>query len=133
MLDKRVNIYPNTPITSVNPPIRCVTLNSTKNIGVIRNCILAGAKVEEVLPTGEIIELNINNYDKDNSITIEKIDNIKIVDIVEDITIEPKEINSNQEQTQSVSTTQNTYKCNKKNKHKSRYNNKNETKDIEYV
>ena len=65
-MKKRVNIYPRGPITTVNPPIRSVVKAVTKEISDIRKCILAGAKVEEVINNYITIELNLNNYDKDN-------------------------------------------------------------------
>ena len=65
-MKKRVNIYPRGPITTVNPPIRSVVKAVTKDVSDIRKCILAGAKVEEVINNYISIELNLNNYDKDN-------------------------------------------------------------------
>lgn len=63
---KRVNIYPRRPITSVNPPIRSAVKGLTKDIQDIRKCIIAGAKVEEVINSSTTIVLNLNNYDRDN-------------------------------------------------------------------
>lgn len=64
-MKKRVNIYPRSPITSTNPPIRGVVKNVTKDVSDIRRCIIAGAKVEEIGPNNEIILLNLRNYDMD--------------------------------------------------------------------
>lgn len=66
MNKKVVNIYPTTPILSTNPPIRTMAYKITKPIKDIRACIIAGAKVEEILPNGTTIRLNLNNYDKDH-------------------------------------------------------------------
>ncbi len=63
---KRVNIYPRRPITSVNPPIRSAVKGITKDVQDIRKCIVAGAKVEEVINSSTTIVLNLNNYDRDN-------------------------------------------------------------------
>ena len=63
---KRVNIYPRRPINT-NPPIRMPVLNRTKNIKDIRMAIMSDAKVEEILPDGSVVLLNISNYDVDNS------------------------------------------------------------------
>ena len=63
---KRVNIYPRRPITSVNPPIRSAVKGVTKDVQDIRKCIVAGAKVEEVINSSTTIVLNLNNYDRDN-------------------------------------------------------------------
>ena len=65
-MKKRVNIYPRGPITSVNPPIRMAVKGVTKDVQDIRKCIIAGAKVEEVINNGTAVLLNLNNYDKDN-------------------------------------------------------------------
>lgn len=64
-MNKRVNIYPRGPITTVNPPIRVPVKNVTKDIKDIRRCIIAGAKVEEITKDG-IIVLNLQNYDLNN-------------------------------------------------------------------
>ena len=64
-MKKRVNIYPRSPITSTNPPIRGVVKNVTKDVSDIRKCIIAGAKVEEIGPNNEVILLNLRNYDMD--------------------------------------------------------------------
>ena len=69
-MKKRVNIYPRGPITTTNPPIRVPVKNVTKDTKDIRRCILAGAKVEEVLDNGVVVLLNLNNYDVENPGTI---------------------------------------------------------------
>ena len=66
-MKKRVNIYPRGPVISTNPPIRGVVKGVTKDISDIRRCIIAGAKVEEVRPDGQIVLLTLRNYDMDNS------------------------------------------------------------------
>jgi hypothetical protein len=81
VMDKKVNIYPRKPITNVVPPIRCVCYNVTKPIGIIETCLLNGASVEEILPSGEIIELNLSNYDKDNSIPVIEKEDIDIINV----------------------------------------------------
>lgn len=81
IMDKKVNIYPRKPITNVVPPIRCVCYNVTKPIGIIEICLLNDATVEEILPSGEIIELNLSNYDKDNSIPVVEKEDIDIINV----------------------------------------------------
>lgn len=68
---KRVNIYPRRPIDT-NPPIRSAVLNRTKDIKDIRKAIMCDARVEEILPDGSVVLLNISNYDIDNSGKSEK-------------------------------------------------------------
>ena len=79
-MNKRVNIYPRGPITTVNPPIRVPVKNVTKDIKDIRRCIIAGAKVEEITKDG-IVVLNLQNYDLNNGEAAEEkptyVDSIK--------------------------------------------------------
>ena len=71
METKKVNIYPSTPIVSVTPPIRTTVKGATKKIETIRKCIIARAKVEEILPTGDTVILDLSNYDKANRFNTE--------------------------------------------------------------
>ena len=74
MIDKKkVNIFPRRPINT-DPPIRIPVKNVAKSISDIRKAIICGAKVEEVLPNGKTILLNLNNYDLDNSAKVDKDD-----------------------------------------------------------
>ena len=63
---KKVNIFPRKAIVSTNPPIRTPMRNVLRTIRDIRKCITSGAKVEEILPGGGKLLLNIHNYDLDN-------------------------------------------------------------------
>lgn len=65
-MNKVVNIYPSMAILGVNPPIRTTQVKVTKSTSEIRACIIARATVDEVLPNGKTIRLNLNNYNKDN-------------------------------------------------------------------
>jgi hypothetical protein len=65
-MTKVVNIYPTSPITGVNPPIRSAIKNVTKSVEEIRTCLIARAIVEEIIG-GAIVRLDNTNYDKDNS------------------------------------------------------------------
>lgn len=66
-MNKVVNIYPSCPILSTNPPIRSVMNKVLKPVEDIRKCIIARAIVEEILNNGDIIRLDLFNYDKDNN------------------------------------------------------------------
>lgn len=66
MEKKRVNIFPRRPITTVIPPIRVPVYNVSKEIKDIRACIMAGARVEEILSDGTTVNLNMGNYSTDN-------------------------------------------------------------------
>ena len=127
-MNKKVNIYPKNPITSVNPTIRTTTLRVTKPVEDIRKCIIARAIVDEVLEDGSIVRLTLSNYDKDNSKTkIEKVAE-QVKPVVEDIK-EREEIVVEETETEEVVEEQpatpqqnnyqnNNFKHNKKNKNK---------------
>ena len=84
ILIKKVNIMPKRPITTIIPPIRMPIYNVTKKIDDIKLAILAGARVEEIMPDGSKVSLNLNNYDRDNSGTMK----VKVAEIKEEKTME---------------------------------------------
>lgn len=63
---KLVNVYPNSPITTVNPPIRTRMNNINMSVEDIRKCLIATAYVEEVLSGRKTIALDFSNYNKNN-------------------------------------------------------------------
>lgn len=65
-MNKVVNIYPVYPITTLNPPIRSTVRRVTKSDKEIRACLMARAKVEEVLPNNKTVQLDLSNYNKPN-------------------------------------------------------------------
>lgn len=66
---KRVNVEPTLgPIYTLRVPITGKIVNHEMSVGDILNCIYARAKVDEVLPSGELVRLNLTNYNKDNTI-----------------------------------------------------------------
>ena len=68
---KKINVTPkHGPITNINPAIRVPVTNVYRSIEDIRKCIIAEAKVEEILNDGKRIILNLQNYDQDNGGTI---------------------------------------------------------------
>ena len=69
-MKKTVNIYPSRPIITVNPIIRGVVKAATKDTDTIRKCLIAGAKVEEILTSGRLVRLDMNNYNKDNEVSV---------------------------------------------------------------
>lgn len=130
-MNKVVNIYPKTPVLTVNPPIRCAVRRVTKPLNDIRECIIARAVVEEVMSNGTTIRLNLNNYDKNNNIsTIEK-----TIAKAETQKSEEKDTNSEVEEKTEVVNSQpinnNDIRYGKHNKHnKNRRNNFQQTKQI---
>lgn len=87
---KVVNIYPSAPIIGVNPPIRSVVKHVTKSTKEIRTCLMGRAVVEEVLPNGETIRLNIGNYDKNLDIEIKPSDSLDSISKVDNNVNEDK-------------------------------------------
>lgn len=54
-------------VYTVKPPIVRTAMGIELTPGDIQKCLWAKAIVEEVLPDGTILPLNLNNYDKDNA------------------------------------------------------------------
>ena len=65
-MNKKVNIYPKYPITTITPAIRTVSLGVTRPVEDIRKCIIARAIVDEVLSDGTTVRLTMNNFNKNN-------------------------------------------------------------------
>ena len=65
---KLVNVYPNAPITTINPPIKTRLNNINMSVEDIRKCLIATAYVEEILDGRKTIPLDFSNYDKDNDL-----------------------------------------------------------------
>jgi len=60
---KLVNIYPQLgPITSVSPAIRTAVKCAKKSTSDIYKCLVARARVEEILPDGTTKQLTLYNY-----------------------------------------------------------------------
>lgn len=65
---KLVNVYTRSPIRSMSGiPIRSSIRSIKLTISDIHACIIAKARVEEVLIDGSVISLNLANYNKDNN------------------------------------------------------------------
>lgn len=64
---KRVNVTTVVAVRNTNPPI-CGTLKNVEmSIGDILKCLCKRALVEEILPDGSIVKLNLNNYYMDHT------------------------------------------------------------------
>lgn len=72
---KRVNIFPTVPVYNIKNPIVGTTFNVELSTGDILCCIYARAKVEEILPNGNTLNLNLKNYNKVNFIE-EKVEHV---------------------------------------------------------
>ncbi len=71
---KKVNIYPQRPIVTLNPPIRSSVRRVYKSAEEIRKCLIARGIVEEVMEDGSTVRLDFSNYDKDNHKTTKEAD-----------------------------------------------------------
>lgn len=96
-MNKVVNIYPSMAILGVNPPIRTTQVKVTKSTSEIRACIIARAIVDEILPNGKTIRLNLNNYNKDNVAIYCKPEPKVTPAIIKDIPTKDTKINAKQE------------------------------------
>ena len=67
-MKKRVNINAPIPVTTLKYPIAGSVRNVMMDVSDIRLCLCGKAKVEEILPSGKIVRLGFNNYDKENTI-----------------------------------------------------------------
>lgn len=76
-MKKRVDIYPRSPILRIIPPIRVPYHNTIRDVDFIKNCIMDGAEVYEILKNGKKIRLTLNNYNKDNNVTVKDTDEEK--------------------------------------------------------
>lgn len=84
MKTKRVNITTRVAVRTTNPPI-CGTLKDVEmTTGDILKCLCKRAIVDEILPNGRLVRLNMNNYYTDNycvpSVTVEYTDKTEYVD-----------------------------------------------------
>jgi len=70
-MKKKVNIYPREPIFSLKIPIRSTIKNVYLSLEDIRKCLIANAKVEEILNDGSKVILTFNTYMKNFNETIE--------------------------------------------------------------
>lgn len=65
-MTKRVNIRTTVAVRTVNPPISGTKTNIIMSTSDILKCLCRRAIVEEILPNGKTIRLNMNNYYLDN-------------------------------------------------------------------
>lgn len=120
---KKVNVYPDMPIYALQMPITNVAMGIKLSVGDIANCLYKKAKIEEVLEDGTLVQLDLSNYDKDNSKFMKKKPEIKVeqpkkeIPKIDSTFIDKKEdVIHTQEQEQRAK--QNNYKNNKNNNKK---------------
>ena len=92
---KKVNIKPQSPIFTLKVPITAPVMGITMSTGDIAMCIHARALVSEILPNGKIVKLNLSNFDKDNSIVIDKEELVElpgIEDVIEGVKVDAEPV-----------------------------------------
>ena len=67
---KVVNVKADIPLRDFKPPIHGTCKNVTMTTGQILRCLCKRAIVDEVLPDGSTIRLNMSNYYLDNSSSV---------------------------------------------------------------
>ena len=90
MVMKKCQIHATSPITCFTVPIVGTTeLNLTPD--EIYKCLCAKAEVMEILANGKTINLDFSNYNRDNSIIGEPIEEVKEEQTEEDVEVEEEE------------------------------------------
>ena len=80
---KKVNVLVNRPIYTVKPAIIRNAMGVYLSTEDIKRCLWSKAAVEEVLPTGEIIPLDLRNFDKVHYVDVAKESDKVSVNVVE--------------------------------------------------
>lgn len=65
-MTKRVNIKTTIPVRNITPPLSGTCKDIIMTTGDILKCLCKRAVVEEILPDGSTIKLNMHNYYTDN-------------------------------------------------------------------
>lgn len=65
-MTKRVNVYAQVAVRNVTPPIHGTCKDIIMTTGDILKCLCKRARVEEIMPDGSIVRLNMRNYYTDN-------------------------------------------------------------------
>lgn len=66
-LIKKVNVYPTRPVTGLIVPLTSPAIRVNMTTDEIYKCLTCDALVQELLPDGSIVKLNLTNYNKDNT------------------------------------------------------------------
>lgn len=65
-MTKHVNVYAQVAVRNVTPPIHGTCKDIIMTTGDILKCLCKRARVEEIMPDGSIVRLNMRNYYTDN-------------------------------------------------------------------
>lgn len=74
---KIVNINSPSVLYVLTPPLSGVFNSIELSLGDIKACIMQGARVEEVLSNGTTVKLDLKNYNKDNTVGLDKLESPK--------------------------------------------------------
>ena len=80
---KKVNVLVNRPIYTVKPAIIRNAMGVYLSTEDIKRCLWGKAFVEEVLPTGELIPLDLRNFDKVHYVDVAKESDKVTINVVE--------------------------------------------------
>ncbi len=79
VMTKRVNIRTTMAVRNINPPICGTCSNVIMSTGDILKCLCRRAFVEEILPDGTTVRLNMKNYYTDNGAGLDATKKVEVV------------------------------------------------------
>ena len=79
-MTKRVNVVTRIAVRTVNPPISGSYKNIIMSTSDILKCLSKRASVEEILPDGSTVKLNMKNYYLDNGAGLDAYANVDMDD-----------------------------------------------------
>ena len=115
-MTKLVNVRATTAVRNIDPPIYGTVKNIIMTTGDILKCLCKRAQVEEILPDGTTVKLNMKNYFTDNGAGMfakKPVDSSKVVNKVPDApadteakapVVETNELTFNEEEIDSSAT-----------------------------
>lgn len=111
-MTKKVNIKTTIPIRNIKPPIYGSYMGIVMSTGDILKCLCKRAFVEEILPDGSTVRLNMKNYYTDNGAGLDASKNVKIeeprietvdaAEVADEVLSEPEVAEIHEEVTEDV-------------------------------
>ena len=80
-MTKRVNVYAQVAVRNITPPIYGTCKDIVMSTGDILKCLCKRARVEEILPDGSTVRLNLQNYYRDNGAGLDASKNKKVEEL----------------------------------------------------
>lgn len=87
IMKKLVNIEAKSPVRTITPPLMGTHYRIELTPGEILKCICARALVDEILPNGKLIRLDLGNYNTENYIPVKE--EVKKKEEIKDVIPEP--------------------------------------------